>query len=104
MHDALTGAVALAGGAVLGGMFFGGLWWTTREGVASPRPVLWFVGSLLVRMSIALTGFYLVGRGDGARLLICLLGFVMARVAVMRLTRPPRDDSAGRAQAGTHAH
>ena len=48
--------------ALLGAIFFGGLWWTVRKGVASRRPALWFLGSLLLRTSIALAGFYVVAR------------------------------------------
>ena len=77
----------LAGG-LLGVLFFGGLWWTVRKGLASPRPALWFLGSLLIRTAVILASFYLVGRGDGKRLLVCLLGFIIARFVVMRLTRP----------------
>jgi F1F0 ATPase subunit 2 len=49
--------------------------------------VLWFFASLLLRTSIALAGFYLVARGHWERLLVCLLGFVIARLVVTRLTR-----------------
>ncbi|MEI9896709.1 MAG: ATP synthase subunit I [Chthoniobacter sp.] len=77
----------IAGGA-LGALFFGGLWWTLRKGMASPRPALWFLGSLLVRMGLVLPGFYLVGRGHWLRLLLCLLGFITARLVVTWLTRP----------------
>jgi F1F0 ATPase subunit 2 len=104
MNEPLILGTALAGGVALGGMFFGGLWWTTREGVASPRPVLWFVGSLMVRMSLALTGFYVVTRGDWRGLLLCLLGFVLARQVVIRLTRPLGDDAGHPAQGVTRAH
>jgi F1F0 ATPase subunit 2 len=68
-------------------MFFGGLWWTVRKGVSSKRPALWFFGSLLLRMSIALAGFYFVTGGHWERLMMCLLGFVIARFIVTRLTR-----------------
>jgi F1F0 ATPase subunit 2 len=79
---------AAATGAALGAMFFGGLWWTTRRGAASARPVPWFLGGLLLRTGIALPGFYLAADGRWDRLLACLCGFVAARVAVTRLTRP----------------
>jgi F1F0 ATPase subunit 2 len=36
---------------------------------------------------VALTGFYFVASGDWQRLMACLVGFVMARQFVMRLTR-----------------
>ena len=53
------------------------------------QPALWFFGSLLLRMSITLAGFYFVGREDWERWLLCLLGFVLARLVVKWLTRPP---------------
>ena len=89
MNEVLSLALALAAGVLLGAVFFGGLWWTVRKGVSSEQPALWFFGSLLLRMSIALAGFYFVGRDHWERLLLCLLGFVMARLVVTWLTRPP---------------
>lgn len=82
-------APPMAAGFVLGAIFFGGLCWTVRRGVSSRRPALWFFGSMLLRMSITLVGFYFVGREDWQRWLLCLLGFVLARLVVQWLTRPP---------------
>ncbi len=76
-------------GGVIGGIFFGGLWWTVRNGVLSSRPALWFLGSTILRTAAALAGFYLVARGHWERLLVCLLGFIIARTIVIRLTRIP---------------
>lgn len=87
MNETLMLAVAGVTGLVLGAIFFGGLWWTVRKGVSSPRPAVWFLGSMLLRMSIVLAGFYFVGRGHWDRMLLCLLGFVIARFLVMRFTR-----------------
>ena len=100
-----TLALVLSGGAglVLGATFFGGLWWTVNKGVSSQRPALWFFGSFLVRMSITLTGFYFIGRGNWERLLVCLLGFLTARVMVTWMTRPSRTDRIRRAQEVSHA-
>lgn len=89
MNENLMLAMAGAAGVALGALFFGGLWWTVRQGVSSPRPALWFVGSMLLRTGVVLMGFYLVGGGQWQRLLVCLLGFVLARFLVMWLTRPP---------------
>jgi F1F0 ATPase subunit 2 len=89
MNEFLSLAPALAAGVLLGTIFFGGLWWTVRKGVSAQRPALWFFGSMLLRMSITLAGFYLVGREDWERWLLCLLGFVLARLVVKWLTRPP---------------
>ena len=89
MNEVLTLLLAFAAGAGLGAIFFGGLWWTVRKGLASKQPALWFFCSLLLRMSIVLAGFYFVGLGHWQRLLVCLLGFVLARFAVKYLTGPP---------------
>jgi F1F0 ATPase subunit 2 len=87
MNETLALVLALVTGVLLGAMFFGGLWWTVRKGVASKEPALWFFGSLLLRTSIALAGFYYIARGHWERLLVCLLGFIIARLIVTRLTR-----------------
>jgi len=87
MNDTVSLVLALVAGVLLGAMFFGGLWWTVQKGVSSKGLALWFFGSLLLRTSIALAGFYFIARGDWERLLVCLLGFVMARLLVTRLTR-----------------
>ena len=88
---------AWGAGLAIGAVFFGGLWWTVRQGVASKLPAVWFLGSLMIRMGIALTGFYLVSGHHFVRLLACLLGFIMARMAVNRMIRPPLEI---RARAG----
>ena len=74
-------------GSLLGAFFFGGLWWTVRMGLKAKRPALWFFGSLLIRTGITLAGFYGVASDDWRKLLACLLGFVAARLIVVRLTR-----------------
>jgi F1F0 ATPase subunit 2 len=74
-------------GVALGAIFFGGLWWTVRKGVSSQIPGLLFAGSLLVRTSFTVAGFYYVSHGDWLKLLACLLGFITARLFVTRLTR-----------------
>ena len=87
MTEALALILAWTAGGVLGGIFFGGLWWTVRRGVLAKQPAIWFLGSLLLRMSIVLTGFYFVADRHWERLLLCLFGFVMARLVVTWLTR-----------------
>ena len=89
MNEALTFVLAWIGGAGLGAIFFGGLWWTVQRGVSSTQPALWFVGSLLFRMTVAMCGFYFVSNGHWDRLLSCLLGFFMANLTVTWLTRVP---------------
>jgi F1F0 ATPase subunit 2 len=103
MNDFLLLALALVAGLVLGAIFFGGLWWTVRKGISSRSPALWFLGSMLLRMSIVLAGFYLVGHGDWKRLVTCLLGFTIARYMVMRLTRTPIEHPHSPAKEVSHA-
>jgi F1F0 ATPase subunit 2 len=103
MNEFLSLALSLAAGVLLGAVFFGGLWWTVRKGVSSKQPARWFFASLLVRMSIALAGFYFVGGGHWERLVVCLLGFILARLAVMWLTRPSGENQSRPAQEASHA-
>jgi F1F0 ATPase subunit 2 len=103
MNEPLSLASALVMGVLLGAMFYGGLWWTVRQGVSSKRAALWFLCSLLLRMGVALAGFYFVAGGHWERLLVCLLGFVTARIAVTRLTRPSGENQPPQSLEGRHA-
>jgi F1F0 ATPase subunit 2 len=103
MNNFLLLGLALVAGLLLGMIFFGGLWWTVRKGVFSKSPGLWFLGSMLLRMSVVLAGFYFVGRGDWQRLVTCLLGFIIARFVVMRLTRTSIEHSDSSAKEASHA-
>jgi F1F0 ATPase subunit 2 len=103
MNEFLVLAPPLAAGLLLGAFFFGGLWWTVIRGVSSQRPALWFFGSMLLRMSLTLTGFYFVGGENWERWLLCLLGFVLARLGVKWLTRPPVQHHNSRAPETSYA-
>ncbi len=95
--------LAAIGGCALGAIFFGGLWWTVRKGLASRKPAVWVFTSWLLRMGITLAGFYFAGGGDWRRLLTCLAGFLVARQIVMRLGRLPDEDPNRLAQEARHA-
>jgi F1F0 ATPase subunit 2 len=97
MSELMQLTLALLAGMLLGALFFGGLWWSVEKGLASPRPALWFVGSLLLRTGLVLLGFYLVAADDWKRLLACLLGFISARLIVTRLTATPAGPGASHA-------
>ena len=103
MNEAVSLVLALVAGVLLGAFFFGGLWWTVQKAVSSERPALWFVGSMLLRTSVALAGLYFVGRGHWERLVTCLLGFIMARYVVTWLARPSEEHPARPAQEASHA-
>lgn len=79
-------------GVGLGVCFFGGLWWTVHTCLFSARPALWMLSSLLLRMGLTVGGFYTVLLSDlggvaWQRLLLCLLGFLTARLLITRGTR-----------------
>ena len=103
MNEFLFLAPPLAAGLLLGAVFFGGLWWTVIRAVSSQRPALWFSGSMLLRMSITLVGFYFVGGENWKRWLLCLIGFVLARLVVKWLTRPQGDHRNARAPETSYA-
>lgn len=95
MTEFLSAALTLAVGLFLGAIFFGGLWWTIRQGMSSKRPELWFFASMVLRTGITLAGFYLVGNGHWQRWLLCLFGFLLARFVAWWQTRPAREDRTG---------
>jgi F1F0 ATPase subunit 2 len=101
MHETLV--VALLAGCALGAVYFGGLWWTVRRGLSSEQPAPWFVGSLILRMGIALPGFYFASGGHWERLLFCLLGFATATVVVGWLSSRSGRASRPLAPEVTHA-
>jgi len=78
---------AVLAGILLGGFFFGGLWWTIRKALSSTRAGLWFSGSFLVRTAVVMLGFYFVAEGDWRRITGCVAGFLGARLCVVRFTR-----------------
>ena len=94
MNELLILAADLIAGVLLGAFFFGGLWWTIRSRSPSQWSGLLFSASFLLRMTVAVTGFYVVSHGEWRKLLACLVGFLLARIAVTRLIRLPITKSA----------
>jgi F1F0 ATPase subunit 2 len=103
MNEIPLFALALMSGMLLGVFFFGGLWWTVNNCVASKHPAVLFFVSWILRMTVVLSGFYFVGRDQWQRLVICLLGFLVARLVVMRLTRKPAALQTSAASEASHA-
>jgi F1F0 ATPase subunit 2 len=87
--------LALLAGALLGGVFFAGLWWTVRQLGSSRHVALLFLGSMLVRTSLVIVGFYFILGDSWQRLLAGLLGFIVVRLLVTRYIQQaeqPRSD------------
>lgn len=93
MIDAMALALSIFAGIGLGAFYFCGLWWTIRKGIASQYPAVWFFFSLMARMGILLLGVYFVMASNWERAVACLLGVVVARIAVDRVVRKDREAS-----------
>jgi len=103
MNESLTLLLAWVAGVLLGIVFFGGLWWTVRKIASSQKPARLLFASLMVRMCVALAGFYFVFGGNWRRLLVCLLGFLSARLLVTWLIRPRKAVPVEPARRAIHA-
>lgn len=96
MEQPLLLIVALAAGAALGGLYFGGLWWTLSSLARRARRGRPGGGglaaiSLLVRLAMLGGGLYLVGLGGADRLVACGAGALLVRsLALFKLRRTAR--------------
>jgi F1F0 ATPase subunit 2 len=77
-------AAHLAGGVVLGTLYFGSLWWSTQRFAAGGR-ALPVIAATLGRF--LLLGAALVSRAGALPLLATALGILAARAGVMRRVR-----------------
>ena len=100
MIEMVTVISAVLCGGLLGLMFFGGLWWTLRRMPSARQPHLLMLGSSVLRMSMALAGFYICVRVGLTALLGCLAGFVGMRLWLTRKLR----DAVGPAGAQERCH
>jgi F1F0 ATPase subunit 2 len=99
MNESLALVLAGVAGGVLGATFFGGLWLTVNRALRSSHPARWFLGSLLLRTSIVLAGFYLIGLLHWQRIGACLFGFIIARFVMLRILRPVSEHPASKQSA-----
>lgn len=79
--------MALVIGILLGILFFGGLWYTVKKAINFKRPALWFLASFFTRTGVTLLGFYYISLGKWQHLLLCLVGFIVGRFMVLRMTK-----------------
>ncbi len=84
MNTATAVGVGMLSGLVVGSAFFGALLWTTERLVVTQRPAVLLASSTLVRMALAAAAFVLIARMGAAGLVAALVGFVVARVMVVR--------------------
>jgi F1F0 ATPase subunit 2 len=82
MNEILSITVVFGGGLILGGFFYGGLWWTLQKATVKSRPFFLLFASSWLRISASLAGLYVLAGGDWVKLTICLLGFLSARIII----------------------
>jgi F1F0 ATPase subunit 2 len=87
MNENINILLAFTTGLCLGSFFFGSLWFTVKKAISSKMPSIWFVSSFFFRTGITLIGFYYTTQGNWMRLLVCLMGFTIARFIVTYFTK-----------------
>ena len=90
-------------GILLGTFFFVGLWWTTQKLISSKHPMVLFSISLLLRMSVTLVGFYFIAHDHWFKLIVSLIGFLVARFFVMRFCTQDTSGSSSLIKEADHA-
>ncbi|MCB2148079.1 MAG: ATP synthase subunit I [Deltaproteobacteria bacterium] len=81
----LLGSACLLWGAFLGLFYFGGLWMTLKTTLGKPRPEYRLAASLIVRLAVALAGFWLVMRMELSLFFFTLAGFFLVRIVLTRV-------------------
>ncbi len=87
MNEISNYILVFCAGILLGAFFFGGLLWTTKKGLLSKNPALIFITSAVLRISITLIGFYYLSSHQWDKMLICLVGFILARFFITRIVQ-----------------
>ena len=87
MNNLIYLFLALVVGILLGTLFFGGLWFTVKKLTSARMPALLVFVSLVLRLGITLTVFYFIAKNNWQQLVICLIGFIIARVIIIRVTK-----------------
>lgn len=71
---------AFAAGMALGAFYFTALWQTVQKLPSAASPAKLMIGSLILRLAVVLSGFYLImNGGHWERLASAMLGFIIMR-------------------------
>jgi F1F0 ATPase subunit 2 len=88
MTDAVYLIASLAAGAILGIVYFRGLWQTVLRLPDFKRPAWSMSWSFAARVGIVMAGFYFIMQGHLERLAMAMAGFILVRqILVRRLGR-----------------
>ena len=81
----IAAVLSIAIGALLGLLFYGGLWLTVRRLATTDHPVLLTLGSFWIRLLVVLTAFVWLARSGLANGVIAMASFILGRLAVSRV-------------------
>ena len=81
-------ALSFPVGLLLGGFFFGGLWWSVQKLSTVRSPALLFMVSFIVRTTVVMAGFYVLLMQSLLHLLIAVGGYLVARTYCLRTLMP----------------
>ncbi|REJ90872.1 MAG: ATP synthase subunit I [Planctomycetota bacterium] len=103
MFDTIESAsivAAVCAGLLLCGLYFGGLWWTVRRMPLARHPLNLYFGSLIARLAILLAAFYgVLSYAGWAQLVAALVGFIAARLLLIRIIGPARSGDIAQREA-----
>jgi F1F0 ATPase subunit 2 len=80
--------IAALAGVLFGIIYFGGLWLTIQRIGQVNRPILLLTGSFIIRLGLALAGFYLVSNGRLEFLAASLITFFLTRFYFIKKIQP----------------
>ena len=83
--SAVAMLVRLLGGLAVGIFFYWGLWFTVNRLADSQHRALLLIGSFGIRTLVVLSGFLLLIEKRWEYALLCLIGFSVGRVVVMKV-------------------
>ena len=88
MNELIAILISISSGIILGMVYFGGLWLTLQRVRTTKQPALLTLASFMGRSALCILGFYLIS-GIGLRgLALCLAGFVLVKIALIRMLGP----------------
>ena len=95
MRSSLNILWAAVAGVALGSVYFVSLWWTVQRLATVRQPAALLLASYVARIAVVVVGVLLIGSGEWTRLAACLVGFLLARLLLCRLLRPPSEQRKG---------
>lgn len=79
-------------GMALGAAYLAALWLTVRRLPRVQNPALWLIAGAALRLAILLPALLWIMDSQWQRLLACVLGFVLVRVAILAWFRTAGHD------------